>query len=129
MLSITKTRNTVLATMGAAIIAASFALVGAGPAEARLVCNVYGSVMRCHEAERCYIAVEEADGTVTYLEYRDGETEHLSGKNMKCEDGKWVALISGKGPALGSEPPKSVLVVTAPPSTSSTPSKLTGALR
>jgi hypothetical protein len=92
MLSITKTRSTGLAIISAAIITAALALVGAAPADARMVCTGIGTgKLQCRQAKGCAIKVSFTDGRSFDLAYEDGDVEEVSGKKLKCNDGKWEA--------------------------------------
>jgi hypothetical protein len=114
MLSTTKIRTTVLATMGTAIMTATLALVLASPADARMICK--GKL--CRAAAPCKHTFK--DGMVVW--YEDEVTETFGKKKWECRDGKWVVVTrSGEG-SQPEGPPKAI----QPPETTPPPSRPEG---
>jgi hypothetical protein len=108
-------------------LVAAFSVAGlaAVPASARrTICTQTSSgVLECHRAKNCIVRIREPNGDITEKEYYDGETEKVSGKNMKCDDGKWVPRSSREGSRTeGGPPPLAPETGSSPPSNSTKPS-------
>ena len=116
---LSKTRTTTIALI-AAFSVAGIAAVPAGAA--RSVCNIASSgVLVCHQAKGCTATYEHANGTVSTVDFADGEETIAGGRKYKCNDGKWEAAAGGGRQPQGEQPKNTTGPGSAPPAQGITP--------